>query len=69
MPSSCTQASAWLANASFSSTTSTSPILIPARSSALRVAATGPMPMISGAQPATATLLIRASGFSPFASA
>ncbi len=49
------QARAWLANASFSSTTSRSPIATPARSRALRVAATGPMPMMSGAQPATAT--------------
>ena len=37
----------------------------PARSSALRDAGTGPMPMISGAQPATAMLLIRASGLRP----
>ena len=59
------QAIACEANASFSSTTSMSPISSPARASALRVAATGPMPMIDASQPATATLLIRASTSRP----
>ena len=45
------------AKASLSSITSMSlTASIPARARALRVAATGPMPMISGAQPATAML-------------
>ena len=39
----------------------------PARCSALRVAPTGPMPMMSGAQPATATAASRASGSRPCA--
>ncbi len=38
-----------------------------ARFSAFSVATTGPMPMISGAQPPTATERMRASGFSPCA--
>ena len=46
------------AKASLSSTTSMSSISSPARASAFRVAATGPMPMISAAQPATAMLLM-----------
>ena len=37
----------------------------PARLSALRVAATGPMPMISGAQPETAIERTRASAVRP----
>jgi hypothetical protein len=41
----------------------------PARASALRVAATGPMPITSAWQPATATLLMRASTSSPCFSA
>jgi hypothetical protein len=41
-------------------------IVIPARVSALRVAATGPIPITSGEQPATATLFRRASGSNPW---
>ena len=59
------QAIACDANASLSSTTSTSPAPIPARSSALRDAPTGPSPMTSGAQPDTAMLFTRASGSIP----
>ena len=58
-------ASAWGAKASLSSTRSTSRPEIPARSSARRVAGTGPQPMISGSQPATPTPATRASGLSP----
>ena len=68
-PRSWMHARAWLANASFSSTTSRSRAVMPARSSALREAPTGPMPMISGPQPATAIDLIRASTSSPCFSA
>ena len=53
------------ANASFSSTRSRSSTPIPARSSALRVAGTGPKPMIAGSTPATAVETTRASGFRP----
>ena len=59
------QASDWAANASLSSMTSRSATVSPARSSALRVDTTGPIPMISGRQPEIAMLLIRASGTSP----
>ena len=57
-PSSRTQATDWLANASLSSTRSRSSTVSPARSSALRVAGTGPMPMTDGSTPATAVLTI-----------
>ncbi len=54
------------AKASLSSITSSLSASMPARSSAFLLAATGPMPMISGAQPATAMLLIaRQSGSRP----
>ena len=65
-PSIRSTASACDANASFSSTTSTSPIASPVRSSSLRVAGAGPMPITRGGTPATAPLLIRASGASPY---
>jgi hypothetical protein len=59
-PRSAMQARAWLANASFNSITSRSAV-IPARSSAFLLAATGPMPMISGLHPLIATAFTRAS--------
>ena len=55
----------WLAKASLISTRSMSAMPSPARCRT-RVACTGPMPMISGAQPATATALIRARIASPW---
>ena len=57
------------ANASLSSTASRSPMPQPARSSTLRVAGTGPMPMMSGATPAFAPATTRARGARPCASA
>ena len=59
------QAIAWLANASLISTTSRSPVPIPARSSALRDAPIGPSPIVSGSQPDTPIALIRARIVSP----
>ena len=56
-----TTASACAANASLSSITSMSASRRPARSSAFCAAGTGPIPMISGAHPATAMLRTRAS--------
>src|SRR6185437_6879394 len=55
-------ASAWQPNASFNSITSISFNPTPARFSALGIAATGPMPIISGATPAVAYPASRASG-------
>jgi hypothetical protein len=66
-PRSWTQASAWAANASFSSITSMSFAASPARVSAFRVAGTGPMPITSASQPATATERIRARIVRPWA--
>ena len=57
------------ANASLSSTRSRSATSMPARSSALRVAGTGPMPMTAGSTPATAVETTRASGLRPSARA
>ncbi len=51
---------AWLAKASFNSTTFMSDAERPARDKALREACTGPTPMMSGSQPETATLRMRA---------
>src|SRR5215471_12471367 len=51
-PSSRTTASACAANASFTSNTSMSSSLRPARSSTVRTAGTGPMPMTRGSTPA-----------------
>ena len=48
------QASDWAANASFSSTRSTSSMDSPVRSRRRRVAGIGPMPMYSGSTPITA---------------
>ena len=45
------QASDWAANASLSSTTFRSPQPMPARSSAVFAASTGPMPKMSGSMP------------------
>ena len=59
------QAIDWEANASLSSTASRSSTVQPARASALRVAGTGPMPMISGATPALAAATSRARGVRP----
>ena len=53
-PRSLTTASDWAANASLSSITSTSSSVRPARSSALRTAGTGPMPIVLGSTPQTA---------------
>ena len=61
-PSSPITARDCAAKASLSSIRSMSSRESPARSSALREAATGPMPMISGAHPETAMLLMRAIG-------
>ena len=58
-------ASACTAKASFSSITSMSSSLRPASASALGIATTGPMPMISGGTPPAAKLTKRAIGFRP----
>src|SRR5437773_272057 len=52
-PTSAQTGSTCAANASFSSTTSTSSIVMPACFNAMRTASIGPTPMISGATPAT----------------
>ena len=64
-PSSSQTASTWLANASLSSNTSMSGIVIPAAASTVRTASIGPTPMTSGATPVTADARIRARGWSP----
>ena len=56
------QATDWLAKASLISTRSRSATVRPARSRALRVAGTGPMPITDGSTPATAVLTTRARG-------
>src|SRR5256885_1705442 len=53
------------ANASFSSTTSMSPIDMPARLSTFLIAPIGATPMYSGSLPAVAEAMIRARGFRP----
>ena len=55
----------WAANASFSSTTSTSCIVIPARFSTLKIAPMGATPMISGSRPLVAAAITRARGLTP----
>jgi hypothetical protein len=55
----------WVANASLSSTAPRSPTLSPLRLSTFWVAGTGPMPMISGSQPAEAPSMMRARGVRP----
>ena len=57
------------ANASLSSTRSMSATVSPARSSSLRMAGTGPIPMTRGSTPATAVATTRAIGRSPIARA
>ena len=59
----------WEAKASLSSMRSRSSTPMPARSSALRVAGTGPKPMTAGSTPATAVDTTRASGLRPRARA
>ncbi len=61
-------ASAWTAKASFNSITPMSSSFRPAMASALGIATTGPIPMISGGTPATAKLTKRAIGFRPSSS-
>ena len=55
----------WAAKASLSSTVSTSPMSMPARSSTLRMAPIGATPMYSGSMAAVAAVTIRARGRSP----
>ena len=55
------------ANASFSSTRSKSAKVRPVRSNSLRIAGTGPMPMMRGSTPAEAHPMMRASGVTPSA--
>ena len=62
-------ASDWAANASFNSSTDTSPQPMPACASARFAASTGPMPNTSGSTPETPRPAIRASGSRPIASA
>ncbi len=57
--------STWAAKASFSSTTSTSSIVILARASTFLMAPIGATPMISGSSPLVAEAITRARGFSP----
>ena len=59
-------ASAWDAKASFSSMASSRSTPMPRRSVSLRVAGTGPMPMMRGATPALAMPRIRARGVRPW---
>ena len=58
-----------MANASFSSHRSMSSIFMPARCNSFGTANTGPMPISSGSQPATAKPRNMPSGFRPFFSA
>ena len=64
-PRSLLTAIAWAANASLASTRSRSLTDQPARSSALREAGIGPVPMIAGSTPAVAQETMRASGVMP----
>ncbi len=68
-PSAFDTAHACAANASFASITSRSATVMPARSSSLFVACTGPMPMYAGSTPACAYETRRARGFAPRLSA
>ncbi len=65
IPHSCMQGTTWAANASLSSTTSMSPIVMPACSRTAATAGIGPRPMISGRMAATEEATIRARGFRP----
>jgi hypothetical protein len=62
-PRSSTTASDWMAKASLSSTSPISYSFKPARSSALCVAETGPIPMIRGGTPAALDATMRAIRF------
>ena len=64
-PSSRQTGSTCAAKASFNSITSTSSIVMPARSSTFRTAPIGPTPMISGSTPDTEDAMIRARGSIP----
>ena len=66
-PSARSEASACAANASFSSITSISSMVSPARASAFCDAGTGPMPIVRGSTPATAVETMRAIGVNPCA--
>ena len=55
----------WAANASLSSTTSTSLMVFPPRSSTFLIAPIGATPMYSGSLPCVAAMPIRARGFKP----
>ncbi len=68
-PSSRPTATDWAANASLASMRSMSFSSSPALARALRVAGTGPMPMMRGSTPAEAAQRIDASGATPLASA
>lgn len=63
------QARTWAAKASLSSIRSMSASFSPARSSALAVAGTGPMPIVSGGTPTTAQETRRPSGRRPSSAA
>ena len=69
MPKVSRQYSTWTAKASFNSHRSISAIVLPVRSRSLRTAKTGPMPISSGAHPATAKPRNTPSGRNPFAEA
>ena len=69
MPSVSAQYSTCTAKASFNSHRSMSATVRPRRFSTLGTANTGPMPISSGSQPATAKPRKRPSGFRPFCSA
>ena len=58
-------ASDWAANASLSSTTARSSSFHPARSSAIRIAGAGPIPIRRGSTPAAAHVTTLASGSTP----
>src|SRR5438445_155187 len=64
-PSSRMTTIAWIANASFSSISPRSSTSRPARRRALRVAGTGPRPIVRGSTPAAAEDTIRTSGRRP----
>ena len=65
MPHSSRHGTTWAANASLSSSTSMSSIVMPACSSTFSTAGIGPRPMISGRIAATEEAMMRARGFSP----
>ena len=65
MPHSSRHGTTWAANASLSSSTSMSSIVMPACSSTFSTAGIGPRPMISGRIAATEEATMRARGFSP----